>query len=484
MNYDRKSFISKLMQGSGILLSANLLSKGATILMLPLLTAILSPELYGEAALVATLISLISMIALSGMEHSYARAFFGTNNASSAQVEMLIWRRSFWHGIAGAALAALIWALYSRSQVGLHTELTSLIALGVCGTMFATLAQVRARLLGHYNRMAAGLVIASILSYAVIYLFALRPATAVFALVTGSVVLVWVSGLSQKIPNGRKLLDNTHPADETETKKILAVGLPVIVTGPAFWVVGSADRWFLSANATTAEVGIYAIGVSFGTLGMILNSAVLSVWVPEIVREYESKADKAYKAFGQAKRLLILAYAFMWVAITVLSPDLIRLLVDEQYHNAKVVVPWIAGGVFFYGCAHLFNTVFLLERNMNTVAAIWAAAILLSLASNMWAVPRYGMTGAAAVQCLVFSITATIQWWFSQRIRRIAVFTPRLFLQLLVLFWAGYLGQYWFLENVLLSLGIKLILLGVMTALFLWRVYNWHSARTVSGESS
>jgi len=482
MNYDSASFLSKLIQGSGILLSANLLSKGLTILMLPLLTAILSPELYGEAALVATLISLISMIALSGMEHSYARAFFGTNKVSSTQVETLIWRRSFWHGLAGAGLAALIWAVYSRSQVGLHTGLTSIVALGVCGAIFSTLVQVRARLLGHYKRMAAGLVIASILSYGVIYLFALKPATSAFALATGGVVLAWVSGLSQKMPKLRILLDNANPADKIETRKILAVGLPVIVTGPAFWVVGSADRWFLSATTTTAEVGIYAIGVSFGTLGMMLNSAVLSVWVPEIIREYETKADIAYKAFGQATRLLILAYAFMWVVITVLSPDLIRLLVDAQYQDATVVVPWIAGGVFFYGCSHLFNTVFLLERSMGTMAAIWTVAIALSLVSNSWAVPRYGMIGAAAVQCLVFFVAAIMQWWLSQRIKRIAVFTPWFFLQLSVLFMIGYLGQYWLLENSLLALTVKLILLGAMTALILWRTSYWYSVRAASGE--
>ncbi len=472
MNSANTSFLSKLMQGSGILLCANLLAKGLTIVMLPLLTALLPPELYGEAALAATLISLASMLALAGMEFSYARAFFGTDKTSSAQVERLIWRRVFWHSLSAAGLAGGLWAIYSHSEATLHTELTSLIALGVCGTTFATVAQVRARLLGQYRRMATGVLIASILSYTLIFLFALQPVTSIFALVVGGVVLAWVSGISQKMPNWRQLLDNTDPAGAIETKKILAVGWPVILTGPAFWIVSSADRWFLSSMATTAEVGIYTMGVSFGTLGIMLNSSVVSAWVPEIIREYEANAETAYKAFGYAKRLLILAYAFVWVVITVLSPELIHILLDAQYHDAIIVVPWIAGGVFFYGCAQLFNTAYILERKMSTMAAIWTVAIALSLAGNTWAVPNHGMIGAAVVQCLVFALAAIMQWWFSLRIKPIAIFTPRFFVLLSGLFTAGYLGRNLLLENTLHTLAIKLIALaaiGAIAALILWR---------------
>jgi O-antigen/teichoic acid export membrane protein len=78
MNPVDTRFLTRLTQGSGLLLSANVLSKALTILMLPVLTALLPPALYGEAALATTLISLASMLALAGMDVSYARAHFGT----------------------------------------------------------------------------------------------------------------------------------------------------------------------------------------------------------------------------------------------------------------------------------------------------------------------------------------------------------------------------------------------------------------------
>lgn len=466
------SFIAKLTQGSGLLLVANVLSKVLAILILPLLTGLLPPALYGEAALAGTLISLASVIALAGMDISYARAFFGDKDITGSQVEAMIWRRGMWHALLAGIVAALAWTAYSRFDSSLHPELAALIALGVFGTLFSALAQVRARLLGHYLRMALGVLFASVLAYGLMYVFALRSSTSAYALVAGSVLLVWVTGLAMQSPGLLRLAANASPADSTASRKVLAVGLPVMLTAPAFWVVSSVDRWFLGATGTTSEVGIYAIGVSFGTLGMMLNSAVLSAWVPEVIREYETNAVDPYKEVGQAKSLLVLAYAMVWMTITVLSPELIGLFVNSRYQGAVDVVPWIAAGVFFYGCAHLFNTVFLLERRLGITALIWSVAVVLSLVCNAWAVPRFGMMGAAMVQCLVFAGVAVMHWLFSRKIKRIHVFNPTLLLQLSVIVLIGWAGYQWHPADIFLAIIVKICILALLLGLMFWSKFR------------
>lgn len=464
----KPNFLAKLMQGSGLLLASNVISKALTILMLPLLTALLPPALYGEAALATTLISLASMLALAGMDISYARAYFGVEGISGQQVEALIWRRGFWHAGIAALLAAAVWLLYSQCKQ-LHAELAVLVGFGVLATLFTALAQVRARLLGNYRRMAISVLVASFLAYVSMYMLALKPTTAAYALVAGTVLLAWASGALLKTPSLRRVLAEHKAIDAGKARQILAVGWPVMITAPAFWIVGSADRWFLGAAASAAEVGVYAIGVSFGTLGMMLNSAVLSAWVPEIIREYEHNTDGSYRTFGQAKRLLILAYAFVWMAITMFSPELVRMLVDARYYGAIAVVPWIAGGVFFYGCAHLFNTVFVLERRMQVMAVIWMIAIVFSVFLNAAIVPRYGMLGAAIVQCFVFAIAAIMHWWFSQKIKAIAVFSPALIVQLLLILAIGCLGYFWQASNLFSTLLVKLMAICAIAAVVFWR---------------
>jgi O-antigen/teichoic acid export membrane protein len=469
MSQSNTGLLAKLAQGSGLLLLANLLSKSLSILILPLLTALLPPELYGEAALVGTMVSLASVLALAGMDVSYARAYFGVQGVSSDSVEKIIWQRGFWHSLIAGSVMAIIWVLYSRLHPELHPQLAPLIAFAVFGTLFSALAQVRARLLGHYQRIAIGVVLASLLAYVLMMFFATHNTLSAYALVTGSVVLVWVTGLSLPLPNLSKIIRVDAAIDTESTYRILSVGLPVMLTAPAYWVLSASDRWFLSMSNTTADIGVYAIGVSFGTLGMMLNSAVLSAWVPEVIREYETHANESYQAIGQAKQLLVLAYALVWMLIAGFCPELIRLLVDARYFSAISVVPWIAGGVFFYGCAHLFNTVFLLERRLTTTAKIWLVAVLFSLAANAWAVPRYGMIGAAAVQCFAFACVAIMQAGFSYRLRKIGVFTPTLLLWLAVIISVGVALHNWDATGSWLILTMKLVLFSaVVLSVFLY----------------
>lgn len=401
-------FINNLLKGSQSLLMANLGAKMLSVLVLPLLTAWLSPALYGEAALASTLISLVSMLFLAGMDMSYSRAYFGVPGAGTDQVELLLWRVSVVSGLLGGLLAATFWWWYSDVR-GLHRELTVLIFLGVLGSVMVAMAQTRARLLQNYQRIAIVTALAAVLSYALMLFLAKQTELQIFALVSGYVSIYWLVLAGLQKPPRAMLRDSVMPETKV-SRSILYVGLPGIVTAPAYWVLASSDRWFLSAHFDTSTVGAYAIAVSFGTLGMMLNNAVLSAWVPEIVRHSENRLS--YREIVQAKVLVLSAYAWVWLAISLLSPLAIQLLVDDRFHAAIALVPWLAGGVFFYGCYHLFNSSLYLDRKLSVSAYGAVISILVVLAGMAYAVPRFGMQGAAVAQCLGFAAYAGfVGWW-------------------------------------------------------------------------
>ena len=73
------------------------------IATMPILTTWLTPQAYGVAALAGTIISLVSVIGLAGIEMSYARAYYSAQPPSGATVEHYCWR----FAILGALLAAV-----------------------------------------------------------------------------------------------------------------------------------------------------------------------------------------------------------------------------------------------------------------------------------------------------------------------------------------------------------------------------------------
>ena len=457
------SFGRKLLQGSGVLLLANILAKVLSLLTLPYLTTQLSPQIYGEAALVSTLISLLSVIALAGMDMSYSRAFLGTEGANTEQVEVLIWRQGMVHSLLAGAVGALLWYVYALRHAELHSQFAILVGLGVSGSLLSSLAQTRARLQSRYNRLALAVFFSAALSYGVMLWLAGSAEVSEYALVSGYVAVYLLLIIMLGVPVSGWFRNKSEAMDTAAAKSILMVGLPGIITAPAYWVISSADRWFLNAYADIATVGVYAVAVSIGTVGMMLNNAVLSAWVPEIVREYETNTEQAHVAIGSVQSLIIVGYALVWLWVCVLAPDLIALLVDIRFHGAVQFVPWLAAGVFFYGCNHLFNSSMLLKRKMHITAAIWILALAWSLVGNYLFVRTYGAEAAAIVQAFAFAIAALFMAVLAYRSYATNWLTLTLCVKLLAIASMAYLAT--FLPQLPLVAGLlaKLLFLAVFS---------------------
>src|SRR5690606_10241643 len=112
--------------------------------------------------------------------------------------------------------------------------------------------------------------------------------------------------------------------------------------------------------------------------------------------------------------------------IVVLGGDLLRLLTDARFHAAATTIPWIASGVFFYGCYHLANTGLFLGRSLKITAWVWVLMGSLSLTANTLLIPHYGMMAAAQVQCGTFLTLTLVILALSQKRHRIKIPGARL----------------------------------------------------------
>ena len=69
------TFASRLFSATTQLTLSNGAVRLFSIVTMPILTALLSPQAYGVATLVGTVISLVSVFGLAGVDMSYARAY-------------------------------------------------------------------------------------------------------------------------------------------------------------------------------------------------------------------------------------------------------------------------------------------------------------------------------------------------------------------------------------------------------------------------
>lgn len=409
------SLTRQILSSSAQLTMANALGRVLGLISLPLLTHWLAPDAYGQAALAATLISLVSVIGLMGMEMSYARAYLSRNPPNGEQVERFCWRFAVVAALVAAAVAAAVWLVHAYQNATALPALALWVALGAGGSLLQAMAQARSRLHNQYGRLALAIAMGGLLATTATLVLAKWFTADAHALVTGYVAAYFVPIAIMGLPAWRQL---RTPSGLTlaARKAVFRVGLPGVITSPMFWVLSSSDRWFLQASMDATTVGVYAVAGTFGQLGLMVNSALLAIWLPEATRVHESvDVEEGGKMLATLIIRLVAVMMLIWVGIATLGGDVLRWLSEDRFHSGAAVVPWLASSIFFYGCYHLFNTGLFLGRRLKLSAGAWLLAGVLSLTANACLVPRFGMLAAAGVQCATFAFLASLVFWLAQK---------------------------------------------------------------------
>jgi O-antigen/teichoic acid export membrane protein len=396
------TFARRLVYGTFQLMLSNGIVRLLSIVTMPILTASLSPRAYGVATLVGSVISLVSVFALAGIDMSYARAYHSAQPPSGPDVEHYCWRFAILSALLTAALAAVAWWFINRGSGELDHRLAILVALGIIFSVANSLALTRARLASRYSAMALTIIAAGIIGAAASIGIAVAWRQDALALLLPILLSYLIPVLLLGTPSIAGL---AKPSGLTpnEGAALVKIGLAGIVTAPMYWLLASSDRWFLQHYHGAEVVGVYSIGYSVSIVGFMVNNAVMSVWLPEASREYEQDPAQAQITLGRLMSRLIAAMALIWLMVAAAGGDMVRWLANARFYAAADYVPYIAGGVFFYGVLHLANTGLLLAKKLNYAALWWFAGGLLCAVLNLTLVPRFGGIGAAITQCISFA---------------------------------------------------------------------------------
>lgn len=469
----------RLFAGTAQLTLSNGAVRLLAIFTMPVLTALLDPQAYGVASLAGTVIALAAMVALAGIDMSYARAFHSAQPPTGTVVERFSWRFALGMAVLIASITGIGWRLLAPGDLGgeLQGWLPWIVASGIVLSVAHTMAQTRAQLGARYRAMSLAIGAAGVLSVTCSILIARYwrqdAAGLLLAMLLSYLVPVALLGM----PHPRTLLRRSSVRRD-EGSALLRIGLAGVVTAPLYWLLSSSDRWFLQHFAGLEAVGIYSIGYSVAIVGMMINNAVIAVWVPEASREYERDPMQARETLGAVMSRLIAVMALVWLAVAAGGGDIVQLLANERFHAAREVVPFIAGGVFFYGVLHLGNGGLLLARKLELAIAWWLAGGAVCAVLNLKLIPVLGSVGAAMAQTASFALIGLGIFGTAWRTMRFSLAGWRLAAVLaLVLVLGIAMAPPWH-ASPLSSLALKLPIGMAVTAITLWFMAPaWFAAR-------
>ena len=438
-----------------------------SLVAMPLLTHLLAPAAYGTAALFATFVSLVAVVALAGMDMSYMRICTGTLGQGSRATEAFAWQFALLSALIAGLAAAAVWFLVAPS-FAVPQYLAGFVLVAVLGCVANTMAQTRARLHERYWSLSLAIFASGLGSVAVSLAVAFFWRRDVMPLVLSILVSYLVSVLLLGSPSKVVLFSRSGLTGE-ERFRVLRVGIAGMLTAPGYWVLSSSDRWVLGHFEGPASVGIYSVGYAVATVGMMVNDAVLSVWAPETVREYANDPERARITLGRVAESIMAAFACAYLAVAAAGGDVIRLLTAPMFHDAATIVPLVAAAVLFYGLYHVAAASFLLMHRLSDLVRWWVAGGILSVSANLLLVPHLGRTGAALTQAMTFGLMGVGAMLGSQRLYRLEISGRRLSAVIAGVLAAGFVMSAAWSADPMTSLVLKFPV-GVVTALLILRM--------------
>ncbi len=363
-------------------------AKGLAMLTVPLLTRMLPPAEFGRLELLSSAAEIGGLIAGAGLVDTLFR-FASTPGKDSRLAAARIVGLSLSIAAIGA-LAAMVFAPALARAMPLPTPARDMVLLGIAVAVEAAIGVPLGWLRMH--RRAGAFAAMSVLR-------ATLQAGLVVALVAAGYGIegVLLAGCATclivaSILTARQARETGIALAPKASLRMLAYGLPLIGSGIASFVLGTADRWLLAGTVSPASLGQYALAAKIAMVVALLAQPFELWWYPQRLSLIHTPEGlvRSSRIVGAGAAGLLCAGA----ATALVGPWLISVMAPASYAPARAMVPFLVAGLVLQLLSSMANAGCYARATSNVTMTITGTAAAVTLALYLLSIPRFGVNGA------------------------------------------------------------------------------------------
>ena len=429
--------LNKLLRHSAVYTLASVLTKGISVLLLPLYTRVLSPDDYGALDLLIVFGVLVNLIVVLEVSQAVAR-FWPDEMDTRGQYRLV--STAMWFSVGMYTVFVLGgWAFSEALCRAVLGDVKHLQALRI-GLLFAAVNGVYLLLLSQFRwqlepKKHAGIsflyaVCTLAFTYVVCFWLGYGVEGAVFALLMAATVSLLVAALML-----RHLLKAVFDFDRL--KQLLKFSMPLVPSALASFLMLYFNRWALNSFGDLSEVGVFAVANRVAALAGFFVVGVRGALTPLIYRDHAlpNARHELARFFEWFSACALLGCLFLGM----FAEELVVVLASDGYRSSWALIAVLAPATVLMQM-YIFAPGMAIEKKTHLQLLVVASAALVSVVVNLILVPVYGGAGAAWASLL--SAVAFFSSWVlvSQRYYRVPyAWTKCLWL---LLAFAGVLGIY------------------------------------------
>lgn len=375
------------------------------LFVIALLTKNLPTEDYGLWVLYYKLTSIIPMLITLGLPFGLTRFLSGETDRKKKHTEFY----TVLFVIIVIALSIFPLMLLALSQVASSREdqfemnLIFCLIILIESINLAFLNYVRAR-----KRFGGYLLLTGIQNICMIGLLWAFASQGNISVIKALLSLL-IADLAVFISSGTLFLIIIHIASPriSLVKKYFKLGIPLVPSNMASWVITSGDRYIIAWILGITFVGYYSPAYSLASIAFNILISPLGLLLPPILSSYYENGQ-----FDDLKHYLrqSLQYYHIFAIPTifglfVVSRDLLEILTTAEIAKTSAhIVPIIAIGLYFLGLFTILAQSMILTKATDVNAYFWISCAAINLTLNLILIPILGIEGAAIVMVITYII--------------------------------------------------------------------------------
>ncbi len=194
----------------------------------------------------------------------------------------------------------------------------------------------------------------------------------------------------------------------------LALSIPLIGNSIASQILGISDRVMISKIAGNSFVGIYSILYSASSISLIVWQSINNSFIPFLF-EGIGKENQRLK-IKRVSLQIVAVYSVVAVSLTLIAPEIIRLLATKEYYDAIYIMPPIAAGIFLTSIHNIYANVILYYKKSMYIMIATILAAFTNVILNYFGIHKFGYIAAAYTTLIANIVLAITQGVVSRKI--------------------------------------------------------------------
>ncbi|KXA97197.1 hypothetical protein AKJ38_01730 [candidate division MSBL1 archaeon SCGC-AAA259I14] len=220
--------------------------------------------------------------------------------------------------------------------------------------------------------------------------------------------------LRRRRPNAVSIFP--FPLSRPMLKEMLAFGVPLILAGFAGTLIGKIDTVLLTGLRSLRDVGFYQAAILAKPMLTFLSTSmavplfpiISELWTKEEIdplREIISRLTKYTLVLSVPVALLFFAF----------PEEIIRIVYGSRYLAAANALRILAIATVFWGIESVFGGSLKGIGESSLVLKSTGSAAAANILVDLWLIPSYGATGAAAGSGVAFLVGLSVSFYYSKR---------------------------------------------------------------------